>query len=94
MLCDNAGCVYRLGGHVLAVPRVDEAALEDCDHADIVVAPFVIRDCAAKTVIDDTELWNHGAHAIYFSGDKIRVDYARERRGMRPWSVGWKDKTD
>jgi len=90
--CDNAGCVYRLGGHVLAVPRVDEAALEDCDHADIVVAPFIIRDCAAKTVIDDTELWNHGAHVIYFSGGKMRIDYARGRRGMRPWSVGWKNQ--
>jgi hypothetical protein len=60
----------------------------------LVEAPFVIRDCAAPNVIDDTELWSHGAHVIYFNGDQTRIEYARPRRGMRPWSVGWKNKAD
>jgi competence protein ComEC len=89
--CDDAGCVYRKSGHVLALPKIESAALEDCEQADIVVAPFVIKDCAAPHVIDDPELWNHGAHAIYFENrGGMRIDHARERRGMRPWSVGWK----
>ena len=75
----------------LAVPTIDAAALEDCEHADIIIAPFLIRDCDAKKVIDDPELWHHGAHAIYFKRDgSMHVEYTRERRGMRPWSVGWK----
>jgi len=88
---DDAGCVYRKDGHVLAVPTVDAAALDDCEQADIIVAPFLIRDCAAKTIIDDPQFWHHGAHAIYFRQDgSMRVEYARERRGMKLWSVGWK----
>jgi len=89
--CDEAGCVYCKYGHILALPRIEAAALEDCERADILVAPFLIRDCAAKTVIDDPALWTHGAHAIYFRHDgSVRTEYTRERRGKRPWSEGWK----
>jgi len=91
--CDAAGCVYRKDSHVLAVPRIEAAALEDCEHADIIIAPFLIKDCTAPTVIDDPELWNHGAHAVYFKHGSIRIEYARERRGMRPWSVGFRGQT-
>jgi competence protein ComEC len=90
--CDDAGCVYRKQGHILALPIIESAALEDCAHADIIVAPFVIKDCAANIVIDDPELWRHGAHAIYFRPDRnLRIDYVEERRGMRPWNAGFKN---
>ena len=90
-----AGCAYRKNDPILALPIVESAALEDCEHADIVVAPFVIRDCVANTVIDDPKLWHHGAHAIYFrSNGSVRVDYVQERRGMRPWSAGWRTKSE
>ncbi len=87
--CDDAGCVYHHGMHVLAMPKIEAAALEDCERADVVIAPFRIKDCAARHVIDDPELWRHGAHAIYFSGDAMRIEYVREKRGERPWSVGY-----
>ncbi len=87
--CDKMGCVYRHGTHVLALPRLEIAALEDCEHADVVVAPYLINACAAKNVIDDRSFWNHGAHTISFDGDAMRINYSRERRGLRPWSPGY-----
>jgi hypothetical protein len=51
---------------------------------------FAVGLNAALTVIDDPELWHHGAHTIYFRDGGMRVEYVRERRGLRPWSVGWK----
>ncbi|MDR3424696.1 MAG: ComEC/Rec2 family competence protein [Alphaproteobacteria bacterium] len=87
--CDDEGCAYRRGKHLLAMPLLDAAALEDCDHADIVIAPVMIKDCAAKQVIDAQALAEHGAYAIYFDGTKARIDFTRDERGARPWSVGW-----
>ncbi len=87
--CDDAGCIYHHGKYTIAMPILESATLEDCEKADIIVAPFLVRDCRAATVIDEPEFWHHGAHAIYFTRDKMRVEYVRERRGERPWSVGW-----
>jgi competence protein ComEC len=91
--CDDAGCVYRLGKNLVAFPILESAALEDCGHADAVVAPFIIRDCTAKNIIDEPDFWHHGSYAIYKDGDNMRIEYSRPRRGMRPWSAGWKQKT-
>jgi competence protein ComEC len=88
--CDAAGCVYHKGSHIVAMPVLESAALEDCERADILVVPYVVRDCASPTVIDDPEFWHHGAHVIYFNDDRMRIHYVREKRGERPWSVGWK----
>jgi competence protein ComEC len=89
--CDQAGCVYHHGKSIMAMPQLEAAALKDCERANIVVAPFSIGDCDAAFVIDEAELWHHGAHVIYFNGnDTPRIEYTRARRGMRPWSVGWK----
>jgi competence protein ComEC len=88
--CDEAGCVYRLGSHPIAFPTLEAAALEDCDHAEVIVAPFVIRDCATHNGLDEPEFWHHGSHAIYAEGADLRIDHARPRRAMRPWSVGWR----
>jgi competence protein ComEC len=89
MRCDDMGCVYRKNNHILAVPLAEPAMLEDCEYADIVVVPVVVKQCAAHTIIDEPALWFHGAHVIYFKGDDVRVESARTTRGARPWSVGW-----
>ena len=87
--CVDAGCVYTKHGHILAIPKVEAAALEDCARADIIVGNFVMRDCKARTIIDDPALWHKGAHALYISEGNVRVETVRERRGQRPWSAGW-----
>lgn len=87
--CDDMGCVYRHGGHVVAFPILGAAAIEDCRQANMVIAPFRIADCAAETVIDEHDFWKHGAYAVYFKGDAANAKYAQERRGERPWDEGY-----
>ena len=79
--CDDMGCVYRQGTHTVALPALGSATLEDCTQADIVIAPFALRDCAAGTVIDEPAFWHQGAHAVYLKGDKVEITHVRERRG-------------
>ncbi len=83
--CDPQGCVYRKEKIVVAMPITESATLEDCEHADIVVAPFSIAPCAAA-VIDRTALDTHGAHAIRFANGKAHTVVARHGKGKRPWS--------
>lgn len=92
--CDEQGCVYRRGGEVVTFPVLEAAALEDCEQATVVIAPFTLRDRApshrcAQRVIDESDFWYHGAHALYFRGDAYSIAPNRPRRAMRPWSVGW-----
>jgi competence protein ComEC len=88
--CDDQGCVARRKGTLIAMPIAETAALEDCDHADIVIASFAIRSCAAKS-IDREALDAHGAYAVTFDGNKPRIEFSRKGKGARPWSVGWRD---
>lgn len=88
--CDDGGCVYRRDNHILAFPTMDAALLEDCEQADIVVASVAVKQCAATTVLDEPQFWFHGAHALYFYKDGIKIEHVRDRRGARPWSPGWK----
>ena len=90
--CNNDGCVYHHGAHTIAMPITEPALLEDCQHADIIIAHVAVRDCAATIIIDEQALWMKGAHTISFDGDNVRVQSARSERGLRPWSVGWKTR--
>jgi competence protein ComEC len=90
--CDAAGCVYRRGVHGVAFPALPEAAPEDCGQATVVLSPWMLKDCAAPRVIDEPSLWRRGAHTLTFTGRGMRVESARARRGLRPWSPGWKPR--
>ncbi len=90
--CDDLGCTYRRKDTLIAMPIKEIAALEDCAKADIVIAPFVVADCAAK-VIDLAALKEHGAHTIFFDTPKPRIAYARKTEGTRPWSIGRKSES-
>ena len=92
--CDELGCVYHHGPALLAMPVVESAALEDCERVSVVIAPFVIKGCAAGMVIDGPQLWMHGSEAIYFSSGIINARHERPRPGVRPWSPGWKGNID
>jgi hypothetical protein len=92
--CEDESCVIHRHGVTVALPARAEAALEDCRHADIVVAPFVICECAAPTVVDAVALAQHGAHALTFANRKARIDWVQARRGGRPWSLGWTSGKD
>lgn len=86
--CDKQGCLIKLHGHSVALPKTQEAALEDCAEADIVIATgFTLAEgaCHAKLVIDDAALSKGGATALYFGQGAMRMAQAKTLQGARPW---------
>ncbi|WP_350097744.1 ComEC/Rec2 family competence protein [Thalassobaculum sp.] len=85
--CDGLGCVVRINGRVLTVPTTPEAAIEDCDHADIIVTGVHFRrGCPSNAiVIDRSDLRRNGTHAIWLSAGGVRIRSVAAERGHRPW---------
>jgi competence protein ComEC len=90
LTCDGLGCIFRVGGRVVAIPRRPDALDEDCATADVVVSPIPVRNrCpSAATVIDLADLRRDGAHALWLHGGTVRVASVNGRRGDRPWVAG------
>ncbi|PWC34431.1 competence protein ComEC [Azospirillum sp. TSO35-2] len=86
--CDAWGCLYRVKGRTVALPRLGDALDEDCGVVDAVVTAAVARGCRAPLVIDRWRLRREGAHALTVTPDSIRVETVRDRRGDRPWTGG------
>ena len=87
--CDDLGCIYRAGGHVVALVNRPEALAEDCWAADIIVSLVPVwKDCpGAGTVIDRRDLTREGGHALWLEDGAVRVESVDSRRGSRPWVV-------
>ncbi len=85
--CDALGCIYRLGGRLIAFPADPAALAEDCGRAFMIVAGFdVRRRCPdAPWAIDRTVLRRNGSHAIRFAGGRVDIRTDRDVRGDRPW---------
>lgn len=85
--CDRVGCIYRANGLTVALPKDEDALVEDCRTADVVVAQVaVLIRCAAPTVIDRIDLWRDGAAALWFDEGVVRVRTVADVRGVRPWT--------
>jgi len=86
--CDGLGCVFEVAGRRLAVPTSPEAAIEDCERADVVVTPVRLRlPCVGPAVVvDGTALNRGGAHAVYLRGHLPWVESVASTRGTRPWT--------
>jgi competence protein ComEC len=87
LACDSLGCLYRAQGHNAALAWTNEALLDDCGEADLVISLDPVRKpCpSAKLVIDRFDLWRQGGHAIWLSPGRIEVETVAEGRGNRPW---------
>jgi competence protein ComEC len=87
--CDALGCIYRNGGHAVALVKQMAALDEDCRVADVVVSLVPVRRAcpSAGTVIDRFDLWREGAHALWLTPETVEVVSVGETRGDRPWVV-------
>ena len=86
--CDALGCLYRVRGKTVALPRLPVALDEDCGAADAVVTAAVARGCRAGLVVDRWALRHEGAHALRVTAEGIEVETVRGIRGDRPWTGG------
>lgn len=88
--CDRRGCVVNIDGASAAVSSDEMGLIEDCARAKIIVALYPVSarnkaNCAAR-LIDRSDAWRDGAHAVYFTDREIRISNSAEARGDRPWS--------
>jgi competence protein ComEC len=87
MRCDSMACIGEVRGRVAAFVFDSRALAEDCRLADVIVGSVAVgRSCRAPVVIDRFDLFCKGAHALYFTSAGVRVETARELRGLRPWT--------
>jgi len=95
LACDSLGCIFHIGGRIVALV-LDEAALdEDCFAASVVVSRVPVRRLRCRhpdRVIDRFDLWHRGAHALWVSDNEIRVESVADFCGTRPWSPGRKSR--
>ncbi len=70
--CDASGCLTRVRGYTLAMPRHPSAIADDCARADIVLLTVPKpKGCTRPlVVIDFFALRAQGTHAIFFQGSK------------------------
>ncbi len=84
--CTADLCVYSVADTGVAILRAPAAVSSACSTYPIIISPFVVTSCAAKTVIDPVSLKSSGAVALYIDGSGYRLDSVRAESGVRPWS--------
>lgn len=105
--CDAAGCATLVKGRVVSLALHPSALADDCDRADILIAPLwldgmgCVRRSRPPLVIDRRELWENGAHALYLEGGRGDADGRRMvlttvagARGERPWVISRRRKRE
>lgn len=88
--CDLMGCIYRYHGQVIALAKEMDSLREDCQHSDLLIAPFYVKKerCEhPRHIIDRGNLKAHGAHWVWLDGQEVRVRFSAQEQGQRPWSV-------
>ncbi|MCW8915804.1 MAG: ComEC family competence protein [Magnetovibrio sp.] len=88
--CDGLGCIYRLGKHTVAFSATEDAQMEDCAMAQVVVVEQPIESCRySNYMISKDELSYWGTHGVWLSKDEtvLRIETVNGQRGQRPWVV-------
>ena len=88
LACDVYGCLGEIGGQKIAFAFSNKAWQEDCQWADIIISKTPVKDknCQGKYVIDYFDVWRHGAHAIWLTPDKVKIQTVEALRGKRLWT--------
>ncbi len=87
--CDSLGCIYRKGGWKVALVKDGRALDEDCRLADVVISLVSLPDRLCRdpaAVIDRSDLWRDGGHAVWLEEGGVRVESVENVRGRRPWT--------
>jgi len=91
MSCDASGCAGRAQGVLIATPETEEALLEDCRAADLVVTRLIVnrilRSRCEAQLIDAGDLARDGARTFRITDGRITSwETVADRRGDRPWT--------
>ena len=87
LACDAAGCVLNRNDTRVTLALSAAALAEDCGVTAIIIAPTQFADdCRGSFVIDRGNLFREGAHALYLSDGRVRVESVEDLTGDRIWS--------
>jgi competence protein ComEC len=86
--CDASSCTAAVKGQRIAIPIHAAALADDCERSNIVILDRKRPKACTKPqlVIESADTGRSGAHAIYLTNGKIRVETMAAMRGDRPWS--------
>ena len=85
--CDRNGCIARVAGLVMAVPRCPAALPDDCRRADIIILslPQPASCAGSAQIIDSRYLVREGSLALFMKpGHRTRIMSVEDFRGERP----------
>ncbi len=88
--CDAIGCTAQLSnGMILSYASEPDALVEDCQLADVLIAPMPVRIACEHPhiVIDYYDLQREGAHALTLGPGTAEIRTAEEGRRGRPWAL-------
>lgn len=87
--CTPSLCEAMVKGRHIVFLKDTAEPVKPCPKADVVIAQYPLRHRCKGTLatVDRFDVWRHGAHAITFLADGVRVETARGQQGDRLWSV-------
>lgn len=90
-VCDKQACVFETHGKRVAVARRKDDMSGVCrEGVDIAIGPYWMDrrpECQqVRWLIDRAFLRKSGAVGIRFEGERVVVETAEEKRGLRPWN--------
>ncbi len=92
--CDGLGCLYRVGHHTIAFATTEDAQMEDCAMAHVVVVDQPITTCQnTNYLISKRDLLKWGTHGVWLTeeGAVRKIETVNGLRGQRPWVVQGQD---
>lgn len=87
--CDEKGCILKVKGHTIAIPKSPDAVADDCKSAELVIAAdFSIAPgtCQSPYIIDQSALQAYGSASVRFEGARAVIEFARSNEEARPWT--------
>jgi len=84
--CDPLGCQITRQGKTIAIGYNEDALLDDCANADLVINLEPIREGCTDQWVDRFTLWREGSQAFYFEDGKIHIEPVAGENN-RPWQA-------
>ena len=85
LTCVEGDCRFRAAGHSVAILQHAEGFTAACAEADLVIVLVRIAGPCRAPVIDPARLAREGGHAIWLTGEGLRIESVRDGQGERPW---------
>lgn len=85
--CDSLGCLFRNAGQRVALIWNERAFSEECGREGVLIATVPIpRPCRTHLSVGRFDLWREGAHAVWLTPGRVRVETVRAAQGQRLWT--------